>query len=499
MKKVGKYIIISLLLLLGLGCVGVLYLFFIPNSTLFGITYINLNKTIESLEYESSAVEQITVNSRSYKVKILPTERNTISLEIFSNSFGFVHKNHKETIVTSSLKDNVLTFNVDEAYGFAIPNNSYINVYIPSSSSLNLNLTNKNAPTSINSEAVEIKNLSYSTKKGDFNFVLGKVNGMLNLNLNKSTFTINKEVITNKNNVHLSISKGKFLAKDSVLGDVTIKKSERGVISINECNEFKDDLTSTSRVINGGQININKLFKIGITSSDTIISIGEITNGANIKASKSGNITIDKINTKTYITSESGNISIHNCNARAILQTDSGNINVNNAVEMVIIKTNSGNANVKFSDEAAQHTAENNARTLCAIIHDGNLTATGVQHIGLVTENESDLDQLHGIKITGKGSVVINMNNVLGENSIEGNNGNINIVVDSESEFILNTSSISGNVRVNLMQISDHNGYTTKEATTTIVNCNNSPNSLNVTTNNGGLTILDSIMHQHGF
>ena len=40
MKNVWKYVTISFLLLLGLGCAGVLYIFFVPGADIFHITYI---------------------------------------------------------------------------------------------------------------------------------------------------------------------------------------------------------------------------------------------------------------------------------------------------------------------------------------------------------------------------------------------------------------------------------------------------------------------------
>ena len=90
MKSFGKYLTISLLLILGLGCVGVLYLFFIPNSSLFNITYINHHKKYNSKLYTPSEINHIVVNSRSYDVVVEATDNDQIKLEVDSRSFGFV-------------------------------------------------------------------------------------------------------------------------------------------------------------------------------------------------------------------------------------------------------------------------------------------------------------------------------------------------------------------------------------------------------------------------
>ena len=199
MKKVGKYIILTFLLLIGLGCVGILYLFFVPGASLFNITYINLNKKETVLAVKVSEINVINLNSRAYDVNIVPSKDDNVSVEIFSNNFGFVLVKNKATVASTSIKDNVLNIDIAEAYGFATKNNSYINLYIPSESPIDLNLSNKKAQTSINSGLIDINNLSYKTNKGNFNFKAGKINGKLSLDIGKSTFILNKNVMLNKN------------------------------------------------------------------------------------------------------------------------------------------------------------------------------------------------------------------------------------------------------------------------------------------------------------
>ena len=91
------------------------------------------------------------------------------------------------------------------------------------------------------------------------------------------------------------------------------------------------------------------------------------------------------------------------------------------------------------------------------------------------------------------------MNDVCGENSIAGKDGNINVVINTSSQYILKTSSKTGNVRVNLAQIEQSYGYTSQEEQTTLVNCSNSTNTLTVSTNQGNLTLLDNLMYENGF
>lgn len=497
MKKVGKYVAISFLLLLGLICVGVLYLFFIPNSSLFNVSYINNHKTVRSETYNMEDITQVNLNSRSYTVKIIETDKKVISTTVFSNSFGFVLKSNMNPEITSYVRNGVLTFNITEPHGFAIANNSYINLYLPETSCVNLNLKNKNAETYLESNKVSINNLSYKTENGDFHFDAGSVKGLLKLSLNKSIFSIDSNVKTNSNEVELSLTSGRFYAKDSTLGNINVKRNKRGIISIKECSDLIENSSSA-----GGQINIEKLDHVNIKAADTKISLGEVLHGASIDLTKSGSVKITSLNGSSTIITNSGNIKIKNCEAPVVLHTDNGDINVTNAKKIVRIKTNYGQVNVSFADDAEHYTTSNDSRVLYANIYNGKLTAKGVEHIGVA--DEENPETISGITVTGNGRINISMEDVCGENAIAGKNGSIQVVVNYETnetvnDYILTTYSKSGNVRVNLMQISSYYGYTSKKLTTTKVNCSNSSNTLSVTTTNGDLTLLDSIMYENGF
>lgn len=492
MKKVGKYVAITFLLLLGLCCVGVLYLFFIPNSSLFNITYINNHKSYCSLNYDISTISQVNVNSRSYDVNILETDKTVVYTEVFSNSFGFVLQSNKNPTISSSVQNGVLTFNIIEPYGFATKGDSYINVYLPKTSQLNLNLKNKNAETSLNSKNVTINNLTYQTTNGDFNFENGTINGSLNLTLNKSTFYISSTASTNSNKVELKLTSGKFYAKHSKFGNIEIKRNERGTISVNECADLIQNSKSA-----GGQISVKKLDYINVKTGDTIINLGHVRHGASIDITKSGNIKINTLIGSSTIITRSGNIKIKNCEDPAVLHTDTGDIKVTNAKKIIRIKTNYGQVNVNFADDAEHYSVSKNSRILYANIYNGKLTAKGVEHIGVA--DEQDPETILGITVTGNGRVNLRMNDVCGENMISGKNGNVSLVVDSNSKYMLTTASKSGAVRVNLMQTTSYYGYTAKSSTTTAVNCSTSDNTLSVTTKNGDLTLLDSIIYQNGF
>ncbi len=451
-------------------------MFFIPNSSLFNISYVNNNEKIKSLKYSHSDVSEVVINSRAYNINILPAETDEYSVEVYSNSFGFVLTKNKDCSINSNLKNGILTFNIEETHGLAAKNNSYVNLYVPSEISKNLNINNSSATTTIDSEYVTIENLTYSTSSGDFFFKAGKINGLMDLNFKKGKFNIEEEVETNENDVNLRITSGRFNAKKEKLGDIDIIENKNGVLKIHECGSLEEYSDSA-----GGQIYIDKMSHLEITSSDTIIEVGEITDAAIVTLTKSGKFSVNILQGPSFIITKSGNIFVGSCDSSSSFHTTSGNITVNNAKKTISIKSNSGETVVNFSKET-----DVDKHTLYATILDGSLTATGVEHIGI-----------DGISITGKGSAFIEMSDVYGENSINGNNGNVKVVVESTSKYILTTSSNSGSVRVNLLQTSDFGGYTDLNKTTK-VNCESSDNSLLVSSNKGSITVLDSVIHSLG-
>ena len=126
MKKFWKYFTILILLLTGLFCVGLLYLFFVKGSTLFNITYVSHNKTYLSKSYTASEVSTIKLNSRAYRVNIVPAKSEEISASVQARTLGYTLVKNSNVSVTSKLVDGILTIEVDEPYGIAFRGDSFI-------------------------------------------------------------------------------------------------------------------------------------------------------------------------------------------------------------------------------------------------------------------------------------------------------------------------------------------------------------------------------------
>ena len=473
MKTVGKYFTLTILMLLGLGCIGVLYLFFVPGSTLFNIRYLNAKET--AIKEFSSDISTINLNSRDYDVSIVTNEEDKITLTVYANSFGFVLTKDASPSIYSEISSGVLSIEVNEPHGFALPGRSYVELSIPEDKRFNYNLTNNKAETFVNNSELKIGNLSYKTNNGDLNLTACKINGNLALDLNKATCTVSEGVTientsrdSKKANLELKLTTGKFYAKASTFDEVNITKNDRGVIEFKESLHLREDIASS-----GGRIVAEKIYNISIKSSATNIYVKEITGGAIIELS-SGNVEIDSLTgNSSTLTTDSGNITLNNVYSPITTTTKNGNITIKNAFNSQKASTSYGDINITFNPSAT-------SKYIDASLKNGKLVVAGIEKISLT--------------ITGNGRAELDMANIVGQSYIDGKSGSIFVKVNKDSVYKLLTES-EGSVRVNLTQIPQYGGYTTKTETITYVNCNsggNNGNELHITTGSGDLTVLDS-------
>jgi len=486
MKKVSKYITISLLLLLGLCCVGVLFLFFVPDSSIFGITYISKNVKVSTTPVSTSYVSRVVINSRSYDLNIVSSDEGNIYAEIDSKSFGFVHKKHKTANIVQSTRNNSVTIDVVEPHGFIYKNNSTITLYLPKNTAIDLAIHNKKAKVSVNDESVKINNLYYNAQKGKLNLLNGSIIGNLDLNLVKSTCTIFKDFKTNKNTTTINTTTGKLVARETVLGNVEVFSSKRGTIQILECKDF-----IFKPVTAGGTVQIDKLEQAQVNTSDTNFYFGLITSGGTIEISKSGLVQIGELNGDASITTDSGDIAVNKSLSPVYAKSRAGNISITDAYQKVTVDAISGKVFVSFAEDANSNinSATNEYyRTLHATLKNADLTAHGVEHVGAIDTNS-------GILAYGDAKVSVYMKNVYGKNAIKCNSNSLFVQVEKTAKYTLTTNSTQGSVRVNLAQIPEYNGYTNITKRITHVNSySQCSDTLTVSTESGHLTLIDTLV-----
>ncbi len=487
MKKFWKYLTILILLLLGLCCVGVLYLFFVPNSSLFNITYISHNQKYTSNNYNQASVDEVKIISNKYPVKIYASTNENLTLSVYNHSFGFVLTENSKLSVVPKYEDRVLTFNIKEPFGASLDNNSFIELRIPTTS-IDLTLQNNLSLTTINSKDIKIDNLTYTTNSGDLNVENCSISGNLKLNLNNATAKLFNDVATSNNNLTLDVNTGKFIASKKSFNTVKINSNTRGVIQIQDCKS----LTQFSK-LSGGRIEANKVNDIEIETSDTHVNIKEILESASIVLTKFGSINIDKIAEKAYVNLETadGSININNTNTSLLAKSRNGDITINNATYKIEVESTYGNVSINFKEDAPSFRSSPSLfpRTVIATeMVNGKLSITGVDKTTIKVKKNCRLD--------------ITYHDICGQNKLEGQNGSVFVKIDKDLKYKLTTSSAKGNVRVNLAQIPDYNGYTYTKIKDTYVNTTkanyestNNTDELIVSTTNGDLTILDSYFY----
>ena len=455
MKKVWKYLIITILLLTGLFFAGLLFLFFVPSSSIFGITFISHNERLISKDYKLENVNQIVLNSRSYDIEVFSTSSSNLSVRVEGHSLGYVTKNNSKLLLKEELTNGILTFTIVEPYGAAFKNSSKITLYIPEASKdkqISLTLSNENANVNIDSSKIYIKNLDYSAKDGNVELKNVNISGNLNLDLHKTNFYINSNAEINNANVDLKLTTGKFDASKSSLGIVNILSNERGVIKLNSCSSINQVAKTT-----GGRIEANNVNNISYSGSDTNIYINEINYSTTITLTNSGEIVINKLSGIAEITTNTGNITIKNCTSNLTnLSTTSkkGDISINTAYCKVFAQTTSGNITTTFAEDAGTITqADQNIRYFKAITETGKISATGVNKAEIEIKENGSLDLTYAH---------FNKNQSV-KNIIKSNNGDIHIQVDNLSSFVLKSKINSGNSRINLSQTDKFKGWTEKE------------------------------------
>ncbi len=486
MKKFWKYFLIVILSLVGLAAIGVLYLFFIPGSSLFGLCYISLNENHFSTAYsvDSNSVETVRLNSRNYDVEIVATkvDSNEIYVKVYANSFGFVLKKYSTVSINANLTAGSLQFDVSEPKGACVKNNSKITLFIPEGFGSNLILSNNNANTVLNTEKYTISNLTCNTNNGNFNIENAKINGKIAVSLNKGNFTLGEAVNLNKNDLDLSTNKGNLYATSSELGDVVVKKNDRAMINIKSCSKFEFKKQSA-----GGSINIGEVGEIAINSSSTNVNIDNIKTGASIDLTAGGQVYVKNVEATSTINTHDGDITVDNASYTLSLSTSgNGDIVVKNTKGSLFAETRYGDITVKFDETADSYATNKSSRLLQAKTSSGKIKAEGADNVN--------------VEVNGNGSAEIYMHDVVGENVVFSSIGRIYVEFATEAKFVLTTNAPNSYANVNFLQLSelgdknhDFNGTKSFNINTTSAN----GNSLSVGTESGSIKIRDVAMKNY--
>ena len=479
MKTFWKYFSIILLLLIGLCMLGILYLFFVPNSSIFGLRYLSLNETIYSDRYTAESFNKVTVNSHAYEVYVEPSDSENIIVSLYVNSLGFTLVDNSNYAIDTDIDGSELVFDITEPTGALVRNDSHITVMIPADTSIALELNNDSANTYIDHSSLNITELSYTTKSGDFEFTSGSVSGAMDLDIGKADFKIGAEVVTNNNSVTIDSTTGLFEAQPN-LGDIVVLSSDRAVFRLINCNSFYMNDNDA-----GGSIDISQVQRVEIISSDTNITLGEVANDTSIEnairieLTKTGKIDIQTTHQQATLITNDGNINVVTALDIINPSTQDGNVTIGTSKALVNFQSDYGNLDVSYSLDTDAD------RRLIARTNNGRLTIRNVDNVA--------------ITVNGNGRVDVEMNAVLGNNIITAKSGSVRVIMPDSAEYKLHTYTESGEVNVNLLEISAGGGYKDKEKTTYINSATDSSPSMDISTTTGSLYVRDRTLEDAGY
>lgn len=433
MKKVLKRIfvylgvaIISLVATVVL-CAG--FLFFYRDGNIFGFQYISRKDVIyASVEQNLSATEKIEINGNNFDITVqCSSTAKNLRGAMRNNVFGYTTKKKASANFTLEYKadEKRAVFTVQEPSGWLSKNKSYIVVIIPEDVALNrcsISVSSNKGNITINGdELLEAGEISVKSSKGDVEIKNSKLTNNVRFDVGSGDFKIDETCSSDgKINVISSVNSGRVLLNKIDSEKLEIDKCEveklvKGEIYLLKANE----LYSANNIQGGGKIIVKDIVSAKFASQDTDVSIENISGTVMsvLELSGVGDVKIVGAKCDLKIIAHNGKVVVENPFKTVNVTSDDGNITINNATFYVSVSSGGGNINVNFSEGAGNYssTDEASARKIFATTMNGTITINGLQN--------------GEIKATNKGVINLIYNKVVGNNSVSGKNGLVNIIV----------------------------------------------------------------------
>lgn len=428
-KRIFVYLGVAIISLVATAVLCAGFLFFYRDGNIFGFQYISKKEVIYAkVEQNLSATEKIEINGKNFDIVVQcsSTAKNLIGA-MQNNVFGYTTK--KKAVASFTLdyinSEKRAVFTAKEPSGWLSKNKSYIVVVIPEDVASNKCLisvsSNKGDITIDGKELLKAGELSVKSEKGDVQIKNSLLAGDIKLDVGSGDFSIDETCSSEGEiNVISNINSGKVLLNkiDSTklkIDKCQVEKITKGEIYLLKANE----LYSANNIEGGGKIIVKEVVSTKFASRDTDISIENISGNVPSVLESSGTGDIKVINSKCElkVVAHNGKVVVDNPYKSLNVASDDGNISVNNATLYVSVSSGNGNINVNFSDSAGNYSSADAepSRKVFATTINGNITIKGLQN--------------GEVKATNKGTINLVYNKVVGNNSISGKNGFVNIVL----------------------------------------------------------------------
>ena len=123
--------------------IGLLYLFFVPNSTLFNITFISRNNKALSETFHYNDVQLVKLNANRFDIQICESPNNDIYVQTLDKTLGYTTVKNKDMSIKSEFINNVVTYTITEPTGALFKSSSYIKLFIPNQKSIDVEIYNQ--------------------------------------------------------------------------------------------------------------------------------------------------------------------------------------------------------------------------------------------------------------------------------------------------------------------------------------------------------------------
>ncbi len=408
-------------------CAG--FLFFYRDGNIFGFEYISVNTTMYAqTQKDMSGIEGIIINSETFDVNVKINNNVDVLVGAMKvDVFGYTKtsKTHTGFDLSYDEKNKIATFNADQPSGWLNKNGSYVEIAIPkdlAESGLNLQINTSKGKVEIGSkDDLILNNLDIKTSKSKVLVSNIELKSNVNVDIGSGTIKLDKECSTTSAvNSTIKLGSGKVY-----FGEIDIEKFHFGTIEIKSIKQgliqiIKADKLYTNGNINGGgKIQVIDIGVVDFSSLDTDLEIKEIAGDvvSRIVSTGFGSVGVKNSNIDLIINAFNGDIYVGTVGGSATLSTNKGNIVMDRAIKLVSATSISGNISVTYDEENAQNYSSVNPqnRAIQATTENGHISIKGLQN-GQITA-------------TGKGTISLEYNKVLGSNRIVSNTGNVNIVV----------------------------------------------------------------------
>jgi len=433
-NKIGLYLLVLFAISISLFIICIGYLFLIPKSELFGITYIKdtTKKTYSSIDYDIDLIKTIEIKSDKYNINLISSNKiEDIRFEVYNDFNGFVKTKKSENKINLNYNpsNDSLVLETKTVSGWVDNGSSKINLIIPEvlfDETHNIKLS-ANKKCNINIEGfkdAKFGSVEVSLSRGDFYFDNISINNLY-IKSNRGEIVAGKNVAGEIETLTLDLGRNKvnFLKagkaedilkeENSIYSDINFKINK---LILRACEKNTDlkfyrcgkILSDTGCVLSGGKITVAECDMFSIESKDFSIDaycVNDNTYINKFNAVGTGAVSVREVKNISDFKTKNGKIYVGKAEKEIVLESKSGTIQLDSARYGVTAISEMGNVNIKFDKELDNSNGQlgiiDSLRTVSGVVK-----VYGVNKINLIATGKADI-YLEFDKVVGDSEIIL--------------------------------------------------------------------------------------------